>query len=266
MGALHDGHLSLARKAKIECDVVIASIFVNPTQFSVGEDLDKYPRTFEKDLAMLDLTGVDLLFAPNLEEIYGKNVLCHVEPSDFSHISEGKARPDFFRGVATIVCKLFNMVTPTVSYFGQKDISQCILVKRMVEDLNMPVKIDICETLREADGLAMSSRNTYLSPSERSVAKILYKALNSAKSKFASDIHSNTSREDLSTVVYEILKSEPMVTEVEYVSIASHVNMKELSVVDRGGGAVISSAIRIGSVRLIDNVLLGTAIKDILGR
>ena len=265
MGALHDGHLSLARKAKIECDIVIASIFVNPTQFSAGEDLDKYPRTFEKDLAMLESTGVDLLFAPNLEEIYGKNVLCHVEPSDFSHISEGKARPDFFRGVATIVCKLFNMVTPTVSYFGQKDISQCILVKRMVEDLNMPVKIDICETLRENDGLAMSSRNTYLSPTERNVAKILYKALNSAKLKFDNNIN-DTSREDLSAAVYETLKSEPMVTEVEYVSIASHLNMKELSVVDRGGGAVISSAIRIGSVRLIDNVLLGTAVTDILGR
>lgn len=265
MGALHDGHLSLARKAKIECDIVIASIFVNPTQFSAGEDLDKYPRTFEKDLAMLESTGVDLLFAPNLEEIYGKNVLCHVEPSDFSHISEGKARPDFFRGVATIVCKLFNMVTPTVSYFGQKDISQCILVKRMVEDLNMPVRIDICETLRENDGLAMSSRNTYLSPTERNVAKILYKALNSAKLKFDNNIN-DTSREDLSAAVYETLKSEPMVTEVEYVSIASHLNMKELSVVDRGGGAVISSAIRIGSVRLIDNVLLGTAVTDILGR
>jgi pantoate--beta-alanine ligase len=136
----------------------------------------------------------------------------------------------------------------------------------MVEDLNMPVKIDICETLREADGLAMSSRNTYLSASERSVAKILYKALNSAKLKFDGNINSDTTREELSTAVYEILKSEPMVTEVEYVSIASHLNMKELSVVDRAGGAVISSAIRIGSVRLIDNVLLGTAVKDILGR
>lgn len=264
MGALHDGHISLMKRAKGETDIVVASIFVNPTQFSLGEDLDKYPRTFDADMQIMKGAGVDFVFAPTLEEIYKRNVLCHVEPSDFSDISEGKARPDFFRGVATIVCKLFNIVQPTVTYFGQKDISQCILVKRMVDDLNIPVEIRICETLRESDGLAMSSRNTYLQPSERIVASVLYRALDRAKTHFSNGEGGVIRREDLIKCVMDILQSEPAVTQVEYISIASHVDMKELQIIDCRG-AVISSAIRLGSVRLIDNVLIGGAANDIFG-
>ena len=265
MGALHKGHISLVLKAKQHSDVVASSIFVNPTQFSAGEDLDKYPRSFDSDLELLKSAGVDFVFAPKLEEIYGRKPLCHVEPADFSHISEGIARPDFFRGVATIVCKLFNIVTPSTSYFGQKDISQCILVKQMVEDLNMPVDIVICETLRHDDGLAMSSRNTYLSPAERAVANVLYRALSAARTKFNGSPSGGVTREELLASVMKILESESMVSRVEYVSIASHFDMKELNCTDPINGAVISSAIRVGSVRLIDNVLIGSAEKDILG-
>ena len=264
MGALHMGHISLVKAAVVESDIVAASIFVNPTQFSVGEDLDKYPRTFDEDMEMLKAAGVKFVFAPVLSEIYGKNVLCHVEPSDFSFIQEGKARPDFFRGVATIVCKLFNIVQPSISYFGQKDISQCILVKKMVEDLNIPGIIRVCETLREEDGLAMSSRNVYLSPEERRVANVLYRALSSAKARCSSGSDAVLSRVDLIAIVEDILKSEPMVSRVEYVSVASYTNMKELDIITTDTGAVISSAIRLGSVRLIDNVLFGAAEKNIL--
>lgn len=265
MGALHDGHVSLMERARRETDIVVASIFVNPTQFSAGEDLDKYPRTFDADMQIMEDAGVDFVFAPNLDEIYKRNTLCHVEPSDFSNISEGKARPDFFRGVATIVSKLFNIVQPSIAYFGQKDISQCILVKRMVEDLNFPVEIKISKTLRLPSGLAMSSRNTYLLPSEREVASILYFALESARAKFDSADGGEIRREDLVKCVLDILQSKPEVTQVEYISVASHLDMKELSVIG-SQGAVISSAIRLGSVRLIDNVLLGNASNDILGR
>ena len=265
MGALHDGHISLVRRAVKETDIVAASIFVNPTQFSAGEDLDKYPRTFDSDMEMLKAAGVSFVFAPLTSEIYTGNVLCHVEPSDFSLIHEGRARPDFFRGVATIVCKLFNIVHPSISYFGQKDISQCILVKKMIEDLNMPGEIRICETLREIDGLAMSSRNTYLSPDERKVANVLHRALNTAK--IYCEIHKDEeiSKEELLMIVGNILQSEPMVSKVEYVSIASYINMKEIDNITVESGAVISSAIRLGSVRLIDNVLFGSAEKNILG-
>lgn len=231
-------------------------------QFSQGEDLDKYPRTFEKDVAMMETAEVDYVFAPPNSEIYPSSKrLCHVEPADFSYISEGKARPDFFRGVATIVCKLLNIVQPTTAYFGQKDISQCILIRRMVEDLNIPVEIKIIETIRDFDGLAMSSRNLYLSKVEREVASILYKALSSGKSLCTS--RKNVSRENVINCVQMELAKEPMVSHVEYVSIASPVDMKEIDVVEMTSGAVISSAIRLGSVRLIDNVLVGRAEMEI---
>ena len=266
MGALHGGHISLVHRAVKECDIVAASIFVNPTQFSVGEDLDKYPRTFDKDVQMLEAAGVDFVFAPIVSEIYRNNVLCHIEPSDFSLIHEGKARPDFFRGVATIVCKLFNIMQPNLSYFGQKDISQCILIKKMIEDLNMPGEIRVCETLREEDGLAMSSRNTYLTPAERTVANILYRALSSARVYCEARDGETLSKEDLVAIVERVLASEPMVSRVEYVSVASYTNMKELEKITLDTGAVISSAVRVGSVRLIDNVLFGAARKNILDR
>lgn len=269
MGALHDGHLTLVKRAKeMGCKVVV-SIFVNPTQFSAGEDLDKYPRQFEADIEKLQPLGVDCVFAPVQADMYPGNTLCHVEPAKFSRISEGQARPEFFRGVATVVCKLFNIVQPTYTFFGQKDISQCILIKRMVDDLNMPVNVTVCPTIREADGLAMSSRNAYLTKEERPACGILYKAL--SEGKLACDqtfkSHLPVKREDVIARVNAILQQEPLVTRVEYVSFASHQDMVELpsyAAHTPGAGAVISAAIRVGNVRLIDNVLVGQAIGDIL--
>ena len=262
MGALHLGHASLAKIARNKNNIVVASIFVNPTQFSKGEDLDKYPKTLDSDLKMLEGVGVDCVFVPTRDIIYPpeRNALCHVEPVQFSSILEGKARPDFFRGVATVVTKLFNIVQPQVAYFGQKDISQCILLQRMVTDLNIPVNIQVCDTIRAEDGLALSSRNTYLDKvKERPVANILYKALMAAHDLCMKDANKIISREELINVALAVLKTEKLVTNVEYVSVASHRDMTELDSVSGASGCVLSSAIRLGSVRLIDNILVGKA-------
>lgn len=265
MGALHVGHLSLVDRARKECDVTIASIFVNGKQFSAGEDLDKYPRQLEADLKMLTDAGVDAVFAPTDNEMYPPGgSLCHVEPSAFSHILEGQARPEFFRGVATVVAKLFNIVQPTVSYFGQKDISQCILLMKMVRDLNFRTKLQVCPTLRAEDGLALSSRNAYLSAAERPLADVLFRALNAGKQFFADFQGEDVPSQAIRQQVENVLRSQPLVSKVEYVSIASHHNMAEMASVPKSQGAVISSAIRLGQVRLIDNLLIGPAESDIL--
>jgi pantoate--beta-alanine ligase len=267
MGALHDGHLHLVQRAKATGMKVVVSIFVNPTQFSIGEDLDKYPRQLEADLAKLQPLGVDCVFIPSQMDMYPGDSLCHVEPSKFSGISEGIARPDFFRGVATVVCKLFNIVQPSQAFFGQKDISQCILVRRMVQDLNMPVQVQVCPTIRELSGLAMSSRNAYLSASERSAASVLFRALHGAKLHCEKEGPQRTvSREDIIVIAESILLSEPLVTRIEYISVASHEDMAEVLRYDgTAGGVIISAAVRIGTVRLIDNVLVGECSKHILG-
>jgi pantoate--beta-alanine ligase len=266
MGALHSGHLSLVDRARKENQIVIASIFINPTQFSPGEDLDKYPRTVEQDLEMLKQQKVDCVFLPQTSEIYQKNPLCHIEPTEFSYIYEGSKRPNFFSGVATIVCKLFNIVQPTVAYFGQKDISQFILLKRMVNDLNIPVLVKASPTLREQDGLAMSSRNVYLSPQEREASGILFKALQEAVTLCEHTASPSTlSTEEMIAVAKKILSQEPLVSEVQYISVASPHDMKELTVANPQEGAVVSAAIKVGSVRLIDNLLVGNAKKIIYG-
>lgn len=258
MGSLHQGHIELMKTAKLENNIVITSIFVNPTQFSQGEDFDKYPRNLQKDLDIMKSSkAVDCLFAPSTDEMYPLNALCHVEPSAFSNILEGKARPEFFRGVATIVAKLFNIVECSTAYFGQKDISQCILIQKMVNDLNFNTKIKVIETIREADGLAMSSRNAYLTSQERAKAAILYKALSQGK-EFC-EKQESVSRDVIIDEINKVLLTEELVTRIEYVSIASHIDMTELNVVNREKGAVISAAIRIGNVRLIDNILVGDA-------
>jgi pantoate--beta-alanine ligase len=267
MGALHSGHISLMKEAKKENDLVIASIFVNPTQFSAGEDLDKYPRQVEKDMNLLKENKIDLLFLPQEDQMYSKNPLCHVEPVKFNSILEGKARPEFFRGVATIVSKLFNIVQPTTSYFGQKDISQCILIKKMVEDLNFDTKIKIIETIRDADGLALSSRNAYLTSEERKIADVLYRGLSHGVQLFEQHKDQIT-KQQVVEEMERIIFSEPKVSRIEYISIANHDNMEEYEQsrinCDRDG-IVISSAIRLGNVRLIDNLLVGKAKRDILG-
>jgi pantoate--beta-alanine ligase len=264
MGALHSGHLSLVNYARQENQIVIASIFVNPTQFSPGEDLDKYPRTVEKDLEMLKQSKVDCVFLPSdPSEIYGNNPLCHVEPAAFSQIYEGSKRPNFFSGVATIVCKLFNIVQPTVSYFGQKDISQFILLRRMVDDLNIPVTVKALPTLREEDGLAMSSRNVYLNTKERIASGVLFKALQGAVD--LCEEQSIISTVEMISRTKMILSQEPLVSEVQYVSVASPYDMKELTTANVQDGAVVSAAIKVGSVRLIDNLLVGNAKNIIYG-
>lgn len=262
MGALHSGHIMLMDRAKKENEYVAASIFVNPTQFSAGEDLDKYPRQFEADCARLQEAKVDFVFAPTREEMYKNNALCHVEPFAFKSIMEGKARPEFFRGVATIVCKLFNIVDPTKSYFGQKDISQCILIRKMVEDLNMKVSVVVCETMREPDGLALSSRNAYLSELERKQSCILYKALEAGKN--ACRRGELTDRNHIVKAVEDVLQTCSFVNRIEYISVASHTHMIEVDTVTLETGAVLSAAIRLGNVRLIDNLLIGNAEADIL--
>lgn len=265
MGALHAGHLSLIERASKENDLVIASIFVNPTQFSIGEDLDKYPRTVEKDLEMLRSLNVNSVFLPSTSEIYGTNPLCHIEPKAFSNIYEGMKRPNFFSGVATIVCKLFNIVQPTVSYFGQKDISQFILLRRMVEDLNIPVIVKASPTLREVDGLAMSSRNVYLNEKERIASSILVKALQAAVDTCELSSTGSVSSSQMIDVARNVLAQEPLVSEIQYISVASPHDMSELSTANIQDGAVISAAIKVGSVRLIDNLLVGQAKKIIYG-
>ena len=253
MGALHPGHISLINRAKQENDLAASSIFVNPTQFSAGEDLDKYPRTFDKDVAMLTAAGTDLVFAPVAAEVYpAGEPLCHVEPAAFGLIHEGQARPEFFRGVATVVTKLFNIVQPTRAYFGQKDISQCILIARMVRDLNMPVDVRVCDTLREEDGLAMSSRNAYLTAEERPKASVLYRALSEGKRVAQGSGAGAVPKEEVIRAVTAALLTEPAVSRIEYISVACPRTMRELDAVG-AAGAVLSSAVRLGRCVLNPN-------------
>lgn len=258
MGALHEGHLSLVKEARAENDVVFASIFVNPTQFRPGEDLDKYPKQFEKDSDLLADLGVDHLFAPDNDTMYGTNHITYVDPTSFDETSEGASRPGHFRGVATVVTKLFNIVKPTNAYFGQKDAAQCVLIRRIVEDLNMDVSVKVLNTVREESGLAMSSRNAYLSHEEREAAPILYKSLCAAKELFLAKASAGTlplSSSALSTAVRNVLASEPLVSEIQYVSVDDLDTMQPLTDVI-AKGAVVSVACQVGSVRLIDNIVI----------
>src|SRR5215471_3196429 len=189
MGALHEGHLSLLRRAKAECSRVFASIFLNPTQFGPNEDLSKYPRTFESDVAKLETAGVDVLFAPDPKVIYPPGFSTYVTVEGLSERLEGRSRPGHFRGVATVVLKLFEIVQPHYAYFGRKDAQQVRLVQQMARDLNLDTKIVVCPIVREPDGLAMSSRNAYLSSEERKAATVLHRALQAACREIAADIH-----------------------------------------------------------------------------
>lgn len=256
--------MTLMKHSKGENGVTVASIFVNPTQFSQGEDLDKYPRQVEADMELLKKNGVDVLFLPSSEEMYSQNRLHHVEPAAFSKIFEGQARPEFFRGVSTIVTKLFNIVRPDFSYFGQKDISQCILVRKLVEDLNIPTKIRVISTVRDTDGLALSSRNAYLTKEERPFANILYRSLLAGKNLIESGNGSELSSKDVEAAIRKQLQSESRISSIEYISIASHLDMKEMESVSSKSGCVLSSAVRLGTVRLIDNLLVGKAHDDIV--
>jgi len=251
MGFLHAGHLSLVERARAGCDHVAVSIFVNPTQFGPGEDLSHYPRDLDRDLALLESLGVDLVWAPPPEEVYPPGFQTWVFVEAVTAPLEGKHRPGHFRGVATVVAKLFSAFTPQRAYFGQKDAQQVVVIRRMVQDLNFPVEVIVCPTVREPDGLALSSRNTHLGPAERQAATVLYRALSTARQAFeAGERDAEALRAGLSST----LASEPLARE-EYVSVAHPETLAELSEVGEAG-ALLSMAVRVGHTRLIDNIVL----------
>lgn len=252
MGFLHAGHLNLIERARAECEAVAVSIFVNPTQFGPNEDFAQYPRDLDRDLNLVREVGTDLVFIPEVSEIYPAAYNTYVEVQGVTEMLEGAARPIHFRGVATVVCKLFNIIQPTRAYFGQKDAQQTVVIRKMVDDLNMPIEIIISPTVREPDGLAMSSRNWYLTPPERAAATVLYRALTHARQQY--DMGERAG-EALRTAMRAILAAEPL-ARPEYVSVADPQTLLELDQVGERG-ALLSMAVRIGKTRLIDNIILG---------
>jgi pantoate--beta-alanine ligase len=251
MGYLHEGHLSLVRQAKMECESVAVSIFVNPTQFGPSEDLENYPRDLERDLALLEKEEVDLTWMPIEEEMYSPGFQTWVLVEELTQKLEGLKRPGHFRGVTTVVCKLFNAVQPDKAYFGQKDAQQSIVIQRMVQDLNLPVEIVVCPTVREPDGLAMSSRNSYLNTKERKAATVLYRALMQARNAFESGEHD---AEALREKMLTTLAGEPL-AQVQYASVADLTTLSEVE--GPITKALLSMAVFVGKTRLIDNVILG---------
>jgi pantoate--beta-alanine ligase len=250
MGALHEGHLSLVRAAKASCDIVTASIFVNPTQFGPTEDLAKYPRNFEQDRAFLEKEGVDLLFAPSVEEMYPAGAVTWVTVEGLSGKLDGRSRPGHFRGVTTVVAKLFHIVEPDAAFFGQKDAAQVAIIRRMVRDLNFPVEIVACPIVRESDGLAMSSRNAYLDPKQRKQALVLHRALLRVKGSSEAGEH-NAAK--LLAAGREEIAGEKSVR-LDYFEIVDPNSLDPVE--DVTGGALVAVAAFVGTTRLIDNILL----------
>jgi pantoate--beta-alanine ligase len=250
MGYLHEGHLSLVRRARAECAGVIVSIYVNPTQFGPREDLAKYPRDLQRDLKLLEAEGVDLVWTPSDETMYPDGYQTWVEVEKITKVLEGAIREGHFRGVATVVSKLFNATLPEKAYFGQKDAQQAVVIRRMKRDLNFPIEIVVCPTVREPDGLAMSSRNIYLNPEERKAAVILSQGLFKAVEAFKNGEHEAAL---LRKVVIETIASESKVN-VQYISCADPDTLQEQE--GKVNRALISLAAMVGKTRLIDNVIL----------
>jgi pantoate--beta-alanine ligase len=248
MGYLHAGHLSLVDRARRENAAVAASLFVNPTQFGPREDLARYPRNFDRDRDLLEKAGCDLLFAPEPAEMYPPGFEAAVDAGSVAHPLEGQRRPGHFRGVATVVLKLLNVTRPDRAYFGQKDAQQLAVLRKMVADLNVPVELVACPTVREADGLALSSRNSYLTPEERRAAPVLYRALTAARDRWAAG---ERDADTLRRAMQDVLAAEPLAN-VDYVSVADAVTLRELSRVE--APALLSMAVFLGKARLIDNV------------
>jgi pantoate--beta-alanine ligase len=256
MGALHGGHLSLVRLAKSRCDCVAASIFVNPTQFGPNEDFTQYPRSFERDCELLQAEGVDLLFAPSVEEMYPRDAHTWVYVEEMSERLCGQFRPGHFRGVTTVVSKLIHIVKPDLAFFGQKDAAQVAIIRRMVRDLAFDVEIVVGATIRESDGVAMSSRNAYLSAAERKQAPVLYRALMRVQTLADSG---ERNAEKLIAAARDVLAEEPAV-QVEYVEAVNNDTLEPIA--DVSSGALVALAARLGGTRLIDNIVLtgvGTA-------
>ena len=255
MGALHEGHLSLVRAAKASCDVVAASIFVNPTQFGPNEDLSKYPRDFERDRNLLQKEGVELLFAPSVEEVYPAGATTWVTVEELSGRLDGRSRPGHFRGVTTVVAKLFHVVEPDSAFFGQKDAAQLAIIRRMVRDLNFPVEIVACPIVREPDGLAMSSRNAYLDPLQRKQALVLYRSLTKVKNLY--DAGERDASKLAAVGSEEIARSEAVEEKsvrLDYFEIVDPQSLEPVENITRG--ALVTVAAYIGSTRLIDNLTL----------
>jgi pantoate--beta-alanine ligase len=251
MGYLHAGHISLVERARAECASVAASIFVNPTQFGPSEDLEKYPRDLPRDLALLEAAGANLVWTPTPEIMYPPGFQTWVEVASLTKGLEGEVRPGHFRGVTTVVAKLFNALAPDKAYFGQKDAQQAAVIRRMARDLDFPIEIVVCPIVREPDGLAMSSRNVYLNPDERQAAIVLFRSLSAAKSAYVSGERNS---EKLRTLVRETAASEPLVR-LQYVSCADYDTLEELETVN--GKTLLSMAVYLGKTRLIDNFVLG---------
>ena len=252
MGYLHKGHLALVRRARAENGTLVVSIFVNPSQFGPSEDFGGYPRNMERDLALLSAEGVDMVFVPSAEEIYPPGFDTWVEVGTVAQRLDGEHRPGHFRGVATVVAKLFNIVRADKAYFGQKDGQQVAVIKRMVSDLNIAVDIVAVPTVRDPGGLALSSRNVYLTPEQRSAAPIIYRALCRARRLWE---EGEESGERLRREVRHILEGEPLIEKIDYVSVADASSLEELDVIQRP--AIVSVAVLMGKTRLIDNILLG---------
>ena len=250
MGALHEGHLSLVRTSRVQCEVTAVSIFVNPLQFGPSEDLEKYPRTLQRDAARLEELGVDFLFGPPVAEMYPPGAQTHVEVSELSGKLDGASRPGHFRGVATVVCKLFEIVRPHRAYFGQKDAAQVAVLRKMVRDLSIDVEMVVCPIVREADGLALSSRNVYLSPAERKQALALSRSLQHVKAAFKGG---ECNGQALAEIGKQVIASEPG-ARLDYFVV---VDPDTLDPVDKASrGTLVAVAAWLGTTRLIDNLLL----------
>ncbi len=250
MGALHEGHLSLVHSARAQCGAVAATIFVNPTQFGPNEDFARYPRSFDRDCELLAREKVDLVFAPPVEEMYPPGSLTWVTVEGISDRLCGKFRPGHFRGVTTIVAKLFHVIEPDVAFFGQKDAAQVAIIRRMVRDLKLPVEIAVCPIVREADGLAMSSRNAYLSPTQRQNALVLFRSLSEAKRVFDSGERSSDKLMEAAT---RLFLQTPSV-QLEYCEIVDPETLESIEEIK--GPVLVAVAARVGSTRLIDNLIL----------
>jgi pantoate--beta-alanine ligase len=251
MGALHAGHISLIKRSLADGHFTVVSIFVNPTQFAPNEDLGKYPRPLQKDLSICRESGVDAVFVPTVDEIYGDGYLTWVDVEKLTDTLCGATRPEHFRGVATVCAKLFNIVGPDVAYFGQKDAQQCVVIKRMVADLNMPLQIVVCPTVRERDGLAVSSRNKYLNREQRKDAKCLYKSLKAARRLVEQGV---TDAKHIIAEMTEIIEDTPCAGKIDYISIVDPETLADLDQIT--GKTLVALAVCVGPARLIDNMIL----------
>ena len=251
MGALHAGHLSLVDQARADNGTVVVSIFVNPTQFGDQNDLSQYPRDIESDLALLRQHGVDLVYIPSVQEVYPDGFDTWVNVGSLADKLEGLHRPGHFRGVATVVSKLFNVMRPDRAYFGQKDGQQTVVIQKLAKDLDMGVEIVVMPTIREADGLAMSSRNAQLSAGDRKAAPVVYKSLCNAYGRWAAG---ERNADNLKDAAKSVLLTESIIKSIDYVSVASMTTLDEVDLIDEN--AILSVAVEIGSVRLIDNMVL----------